>query len=380
MTHKERPSRLPFVHIDIDPAMPAPMEAARQIVAMMFDLDAPSAEAACNFQMNVTAYDLGPMQVSACVSSASILKRSPALVAVTRVSHFIVQFYRTGSFHVTIDGERMAVPPGALAFFDLSRPCTIEAERVDNLALTVSPDLLLPLVADPDSIHGLVLRPDNEANVALTLHLDDLWQRLPELSPEQAEEESRSLAAMLAAVIVAQVNRRSMARAHLRKSQFGAICRWIDENLGDPSLAPTDIMRKFYITRPTLFRMFEQRGGIMKYILERRLEMVFHDLADRPLAAGTIGAIMHRWGLRDHTYAGRAFRCYFGVTPRQVRSSLPSQLQWSPFSGTEAFRIRNIERLGPVLERHKARVRHQQHADAPLPDRMNEALEELSAV
>lgn len=376
MTHNERPSRLPFVHIDIDPAMPAPLDAARQVVAMMFDLDAPNAEAADNFQMNVTVYDLGQIQVSTCISSASILQRSPALIAITRVNHFIVQFYRNDSFHVTIEGERRAVPPGALAFFDLSRPCTIEAGRVDNLALTVSPDLLLPLVANPDGIHGLVLSPDNEANVALTLHLENLWQRLPELSPEAAEEETRSLAVMLAAVIGAQINRRSMARAHLRKIQFGAICRWIDENLGNSLLSPSDITRKFYMTRPTLYRMFEQRGGIMKYILERRLEKAFHDLADRSRPAEKIGDVMHRWGLRDHTYAGRAFRSYFGVTPRQLRSSLPSQLKWSPLGGTEAFRIRNIERLGPLLEKHNVRVRREDGKDAPKPAETKPAREE----
>ena len=376
MTHNERPSRLPFVHIDIDPAMPAPLDAARQVVAMMFDLDAPNAETADNFQMNVTVYDLGQIQVSTCISSASILQRSPALIAITRVNHFIVQFYRNDSFHVTIEGERRAVPPGALAFFDLSRPCTIEAGRVDNLALTVSPDLLLPLVANPDGIHGLVLPPDNEANVALTLHLENLWHRLPELSPEAAEEETRSLAVMLAAVIGAQINRRSMARAHLRKIQFGAICRWIDENLANSSLAPSDITRKFYMTRPTLYRMFEQRGGIMKYILERRLEKLFHDLADRSRPAEKIGDVMHRWGLRDHTYAGRAFRSYFGVTPRQLRSSLPSQLKWSPLGGTETFRIRNIERLGPLLEKHNVRVRREDGKDASKPTDTKPAREE----
>ena len=380
MTHNERPSRLPFVHIDIDPAMPAPLDAARQVVAMMFDLDAPNAETADNFQMNVTVYDLGQIQVSTCISSASILQRSPALIAITRVNHFIVQFYRNDSFHVTIEGERRAVPPGALAFFDLSRPCTIEAGRVDNLALTVSPDLLLPLVANPDGIHGLVLPPDNEANVALTLHLENLWHRLPELSPEAAEEETRSLAVMLAAVIGAQINRRSMARAHLRKIQFGAICRWIDENLANSSLAPSDITRKFYMTRPTLYRMFEQRGGIMKYILERRLEKLFHDLADRSRPAEKIGDVMHRWGLRDHTYAGRAFRSYFGVAPRQLRSSLPSQLKWSPLGGTEAFRIRNIERLGPILEKHNVRVRREDGKDASKTAETKPAREELDSM
>jgi AraC-like DNA-binding protein len=365
MNDATRSARLPFVQIDIDPGMPEPLTAARQIVGTMFDLDAPTTEVAENFRLNVTVYDLGKMQISSCRSSASILRRSKALVALTRVNHFIVQFYRTGNFHVTIDGERIEVPPGCIAFFDLARPGTIEADHVDNLSLTVPPEMLIPLVADPHGIHGLALKPDSEANAALTTHLANLWQRLPDLSPERAQEEAQSLAAMLAAAIGVQPSRRSVARAQLRKFQFGAICRWIDENLADPSLGPTDIIRKFYITRPTLYRMFEQRGGIMKYILERRLEKVFQELADRSRPQEKIGAIMQRAGLLDHTYAGRAFRSYFGVTPRQVRTSELSQMRWSPLGGTESFRIRNIERLGPLLEGHSVRVRLEDNKDIP---------------
>ncbi|MET3611705.1 AraC-like DNA-binding protein [Rhizobium aquaticum] len=356
MSENERSSRLPFVHIDIAPDMPEPLEAARKVVAQMFDLEAPSAEIAERFEMKVSVYDLGAMQMSTCTSSASILTRSTALVALTHVEHFIAVFYRSGSFSVTLEDERIDVPTGALTFFDLSRPSTIVADRVDNLGLTIPPDLLLPLVANPSVIHGLALRPESEANVALTMHMEDLWLRLPDMTPQEADAECQSLAAMFAAVIGAHVNRRSMARAHLRKNQFGAICRWIDGNLGNAGLDPATITAKFCMTRPTLYRMFEQRGGLMKYILERRLENVYRDLLDATLRHEKINAVMHRWGLRDHTSAGRAFRSYFGVTPRQVRANTGSQLGWPPVASTEAFRIKNMERLGPLLEQHKVRI------------------------
>lgn len=323
----------------------------------MFDLGAPSPEIAERFEMHVSVYDLGALQMSACVSSASILKRSPALIALTHIDHFIVQFYRNGNFSFTIDDERTEVPTGGIAFFDLSRPCMIEADHVDNLALALPPDLLLPLIADRHGIHGLMLPPDSEASVALVLHMEDLWLRLPTMTQEEAVAESRSLAAMLAAVIGAHADRRSMARSYLRKNQFGAICRWIETNLHEPDLEPATITGKFYITRPTLYRMFEQRGGIMKYILERRLEKIFRDLLDESLRHEKINTIMQRWGLRDQTSAGRAFRSYFGVTPRQVRSSLWSHITWPPVASPEAFRIKNMERLGPLLEQHNVRVK-----------------------
>lgn len=338
------------------PGAPEPLEAARKIVGVMFDLDAPSRDVADSFVMNVLFYDLGPMQITTCRSSASLLRRSAAMIALTRADHFIVQFYRSGSFHLTTGGQGVAVPAGAVAVFDLARTGTIEADSVDNLALTIPRDFLLPLVAEPDNLHGLVLPTDDEANIALVMHLEDLWRRLPDMNPGQAEVECRSLAGMLSAAIGAPANRRSMARGQLRRSQFAAICRWIDENLADPALGPVAITARFHITRPTLYRMFEQRGGIMKYILQRRLEKVFHDLVDQSLHRDRIGVILHRWGLREHTSAGRAFRSYFGLTPRQARASLSSQAHVPVVASTERFRLDNMERLGPLLEEHQVQV------------------------
>jgi AraC-like DNA-binding protein len=180
------------------------------------------------------------------------------------------------------------------------------------------------------------------------------------MSQEQAEEECHSLIATLAAAIGAQADRRSLTRAHLRRNQFSAICRWIDDNLADTALEPAAFTRKFWITRPTLYRMFEQRGGIMKYIQQRRLEKVFQDLVDPSLQHVRIGEIMNRWGLHEQTVAGRAFRAYFGLTPRQVRANIPATMHHPPVASTEMFRIQNMERLGPLLEQHNRNL--SQHA------------------
>lgn len=356
MTHTATTPRLPYAKIDIIPGMPNTLEAARQIVRLMFDLDPRHERDRENFAMNVEYYDLGPMQITTCVSSGSLLRRSPALVALTGVDHFIVNHYRSGGFDMIIEGNRISVPTGVLGIFDLSKTGMLETDRVDNLSLTVPRDFLLPLVADPDSLHGLALPVDSEANVALVMHLEGLWQRLPEMGPEEAVEECQSLAAMLAAALGAHSRRKSITRAHLRKNQFAAICRWIDDNLGDDTLGPDAITAKFYITRPTLYRMFEQRGGIMRYILQRRLERVFQDLLDPSLRSEKIGALLYSRGLLEQSSASRAFRSYFGVTPRQVRADMSPDRHIPRGPSTETFRIETVDRLAPILKDHKVRV------------------------
>ncbi len=117
----------------------------------------------------------------------------------------------------------------------------------------------------------------------------------------------------------------------------------------------------------------------MKYILERRLEKVFHDLVDRSRPAEKIGTVMRRWGCAT-TPLPRAFRSYFGVMPKQVRSPQSSQMRCSRVSSTEAFRVRNIEQLGPLLRKHKVRFRQEDGTDVEVPAETDEAAEELSSV
>ncbi len=358
MNENAAPTRLPFVEVAVGPEMPFPLEAAKKIVSPMFDLDTPRAQAPDGYMMDLSAYDLGPMQMSVCKASASVMRRSSALIALTGTDHFIIQFYQSTGFDVTIDGHRVPVPPLTVAMFDLRRTLTIETDQIDNVAMIIPRDLLAPMVADINSIHGLVLRTDSEANVALIMHMKGLWERLSDMGSAQAVEETQSIVAMIAAIIGAHADQRTMARRHMRKNQFIAICRWIDEHLGNSKLQPSDIVAKFFITRPTLYRMFEQRGGIMRYILERRLERVMRDLVDPQFRNEKISAVMQSNGLQDHTSAGRAFRSHFGVTPRQVRQDGAS-LTWYPErGGTEAFRINRIEQLGPLLKEHNVRMSH----------------------
>ncbi|RYF96810.1 MAG: AraC family transcriptional regulator [Caulobacteraceae bacterium] len=133
-------------------------------------------------------------------------------------------------------------------------------------------------------------------------------------------EWSHATAALLAGVIRANSQSRAATRAELRKSQFRAIRRRIDRDIGDVDLGAATLVSQFFVTRPTLYRMFEPHGGIGKYILGRRLTGVFRDLSDPSMAHRQIGAVLRRWGLQNHTAAGRAFRAAYGMTPLQCRS------------------------------------------------------------
>jgi AraC-like DNA-binding protein len=336
MTDSSQSDRLPHRSRHIGENYADSFATCREVLAPMFELDTPSAELRAGYSMDFEMFDFGPIKLAMATAPASIMVRSPQTIARTGTDHFHVQFYRRNGFVMTIDGAEQRVAEGQIAMFDMSRPITLHTDGVDNLSVMISRDLLSPLIADPADVHGLVLRHDSEANIAVREHLQDMWSQGPHLTVEEGLELSHATTALLAAVIRANSQSSAATRAELRKSQFRAICRRIDRQIGDPSLGPTALAHHFHVTRPTLYRMFEPHGGIGKYILGRRLTGVFRDLSDPLLERDQIGAILYRWGFSNHTAAGRAFRAAYGMTPSEARSQA-LEVHPAERSGKNAF-------------------------------------------
>jgi len=319
MARDIQPDRLPHLAASIGADYADSFAACRELLAMMFELDAPSPEERIGFGIDFALYDYGPIKLGLSKGPAAVMVRGPQLIARTGVDQFHVQFYRSHGFVLTLDGAEQAVRPGDVCMLDLSRPAALRTDGIDNLSAIVARDLLSPLLADVGDVHGLVLRRDSEAGVAVREHLEEMWLQAPDLTVEQGLAWSGSTAALLAGVVRANTQSRAATRTQMRRSQLRAICRRIDRDLGDPELGPAVLAAQFYVTRPTLYRMFEPHGGVGRYILGRRLTGVFRDLSDPSLAREPIAAVLRRWGLENHTAAGRAFRAAFGMTPSVCR-------------------------------------------------------------
>lgn len=313
--------------------------ACRELMAAMFELEAPSPEVRAAYTMDFALFDYGPIKLGQSVSSASIMVRSPKVIARTGADQFHVQFYRTHGFTLTLDGAEQRVQPGDICMLDLTRPASVRTDGIDNLSVIVERQLLMPMLADPGDVHGLILRRDTEAGVVVREHLEEMWRLGTELTVEQGMAWSRSTATLLAAVIRANSQNRAATRAELRKTQFRAISRRIDLQISDPDLSPASLARQFFVTRPTLYRMFAPHGGIGKYILGRRLTGAFRDLSNPSLAHEQIASVLRRWGLESHTAGGRAFRAAYGVTPSECRAQAMKILRTTGLAASPAFDI-----------------------------------------
>lgn len=104
-------------------------------------------------------------------------------------------------------------------------------------------------------------------------------------------------------------------RAHARDALKDVICAFIEDNLTTLNLSPRTLLRRFGVSRASLFRMFAAEGGVRHYINDRRLYRAVHQLSHDPNTRGKISQVSEHWGFSSLANFNRSVRRQFGVKP-----------------------------------------------------------------
>lgn len=103
------------------------------------------------------------------------------------------------------------------------------------------------------------------------------------------------------------------------------ILRCIEDELCDPALGNDALQRRFFVSRPTLYRMFRPLGGVARYIRERRLLLAHRRLRDEPDC--TITFLLYDLGFESERQFQRAFQGRFGMSPARWRQLCRNDVQ-----------------------------------------------------
>lgn len=118
-------------------------------------------------------------------------------------------------------------------------------------------------------------------------------------------------------------------RRHVRDALRNTICTYVERNLEHENLSVTSILKEFGVSRASLFRMFEDRGGVREFITSRRLLSAVLDLSDGPVLRGDIAMTAEKWGFTSSGNFNRAVRREYGVAPGSL-VDLPREEQTRP--------------------------------------------------
>lgn len=262
-------------------------------------------------------WDLGAFVLSSVVAPGLRFERLPGAPRQAVLDHWMVGYSRRGTTTIRAGGRTATAAPGVP--YACSLGCQFDGERTDLdwSALFLPRDGFEDIAARLDAAHGTTLA--SPLGLLLADFLRGLEAHLVGLTRADLPGIEAMIRVMLAASLPV-AHDGDAAGPELDVARREQIRRLIRVHLATVTLGPRSLCRLAGISRSTLYRLFQDEGGVAGYIQRVRLRRAHAALAT-PNEMRPIQAIAERVGFADASVFSRAFRQEFGCSPRDVRAA-----------------------------------------------------------
>ncbi|MBI5130256.1 MAG: helix-turn-helix domain-containing protein [Rhodopseudomonas palustris] len=226
----------------------------------------------------------------------------------TTPDHLLLHLYRRGGFTGAISGHQATIGPGKVAIIDLAHPVDTRAFASNTLSLIVPKKLL-----NDDALNALKPKLDPFRNDLLAAYIVSLQERSAQLTQADVAGTVTETADFLNRLFACASNTELAERQHTDETLLAMSEALIRDHLASPELSPDWLAAELSVSRASLYRLFENRGGIMRYVQERRLLAVQAALSD-PLENRRLSRLAADLGFKSEAHFSRSFRARFGIT------------------------------------------------------------------
>lgn len=300
-------------------------------------LDAAAREA---FQARFAAKHLGRSLIIQKRSVAQVETRNRAWIRRSGIDHIAIRFLQAGHAVGAFQDRLAEVGAGDVVCIDYSREFQLRVTDFADTTLVV-PRRFLPQHLRSAKLHGLVMPGGQAATRLLGAYLATLADLATDLVPEA------SAAGVEAACILLSGAKERLAlptSASREGSQMllRDVLDFIDAQIMNQNLGYEAIMTRFNLSKSTLYRLFDDIGGVNAYIVNRRLDACHDELARDASGAALIGQVAFSYGFLSQPHFTRLFKKRFGVSPRHVRGMALHAAQARPSLALSDLRLADI--------------------------------------
>jgi AraC-like DNA-binding protein len=310
---------IPAFEMNVVPGSARDFEMWRWTISPLYDISALRREDLTQYGMESAGYFYPQMPISSARLSGTRLVRDNRVIAKGGIDSIQLVLYEEGNLLVDADGTERTVKTGDILAIDFARRSTISSRPTRAINVTVSRDLLMPLVANPDSVHGAWLPRGAPLNELLASHMRGLIAAGPHVDLATGAAVARATATLAAACLGGAPHAREQTGSRLQAAVMYRIRQLIEQELGNPELGTAFLIQRFAVSRATLYRLFEPLGGVRNYINQRRLMRIHQLIVDPEGTAGTLSDLAAQWGFPDRTVFSRAYRSLYGMSPTEAR-------------------------------------------------------------
>lgn len=315
----EKSTGLPFIRLDPS-QIPAEyhFEAWRNSVSPLFNTKPMAGESFHDYRVDASVYLVDSLVVGLSYFTQQHYLRTQRQCADDETDHFVLQIYPAGRCAGSNGNRNFSMDSQTVSLLDLSRPLESYASNSTSLNIVIPREIMREHAGGVDNLHGRTLSTRTSQGALLAGHMYNLWRVLPQATSGEAQGLATATAMLAGALFRTSNLPAEPTSIEVRRATFESLCRFIDRHLLDPNLGIDTLCRHHNLSRSTVYRLFKPQGGIMGYIVQRRLTRSYQMLRHAHGKRVKIIDIAMQCGFSNVSHFNYLFQRTFALTPSEV--------------------------------------------------------------
>jgi AraC-like DNA-binding protein len=293
------------------------LEAWLEWYAPIFDV-LPQHPTDAGFPAEIYVWTLSGLAVTRTSAPSAHILRTRGHIRRDPVDHWVISYCPRGAHSAKTAVTEVEVPARVPYLWSLGQEFLHERTHVDRVQFLMTRDAFRDIAPLLDAACGSVL--DTPLGHLLGDYMMALERHLPAVTEAHFPRLTNAVGAMVAAAVAPSAERLAIAGRQIDLGRKERVRQAVRRHLRTPNLGPKNLSRLVGMSRSNLYRLFEDIGGVARYIQRERLLEAQAILSD-PARTQSISAITEDLCFADASSFSRMFRREFGHSPSEVRSA-----------------------------------------------------------
>jgi AraC-like DNA-binding protein len=263
------------------------------------------------FPAEIHMWKLGGLAMSRTTAPPVCVSRKKSNLRGDPVDHWVVSYCARGS-------AELEVPARVPYLWSLGQEFLHERTHVDRIQFFLARDAFRDVAPLLDAALGSTL--DTPLGHLLGDYMMALERCLPSLTEAELPRLANAVSAMVAAAIAPSAERVAGAQQQIDVARKERVRQGVRRHLWTPTLKAKTSARLVGMSRSNLYRLFEDTGGVARYIQRERL-LEARAVLTNPANSQSISAIAEDLCFADASSFSRSFKREFGHSPSEARSA-----------------------------------------------------------
>ncbi|MCB1499136.1 MAG: helix-turn-helix domain-containing protein [Bauldia sp.] len=240
-----------------------------------------------------------------------IFSRDPANITDFDRNYLLFERYDSGAGRGVVNETPTKVDERTLHVVDMSQRYATSTTAVHSSGVLI-PHEVIGFDPSRDAHYASVSRSKPRARLLETA-LDALEASLAEGSLQEIGDLADAFVGLVQRLLL-----RCREDSELQSAKVTldlALREHIESRLNESDLSVDQLCHRFGLSRASLYRRFQEDGGVEHYIAGRRLDRCLLELCAAQPVRGQVKTVADRWGFTDPGNFSRRFRERFGVAP-----------------------------------------------------------------